>query len=225
MGRKILRGDLKPGDPLPSEAQLLDEYEVSRTVLREAVKVLAAKGLVEALPKRGTRVRPRQHWSLLDRDVLTWKYEAAPDPGFLRDLIEVRRIIEPRAAALAAERATEADLAEMESAFRQMGASVGKIEEYIVADMNFHDAILAASHNEILEQMTHAIATALRVSRKITTLVPGSSETSQPEHLAVLDALRSRDGAAAEAAMSHLIDRAARDIARALRKADSEAAS
>ena len=122
IGVQILRGDLQPGDALPGEDELSGEYAVSRTVLREAVKVLAAKGLVEARPKTGTRVRPRSKWNLLDPDVLAWRFEASPDGDFFRNIVELRRIVEPEAARLAAERATDEEIAELEGAFARWRA-------------------------------------------------------------------------------------------------------
>src|SRR5437867_4809520 len=112
IGRRILGGDLQPGDLLPAEPEL----GASRTVVREAIKVLAAKGLVESRPKTGTRVRPRESWNLLDPDVLAWLQDGAVSEDLLRKLTEVRRIIEPAAAELAAARADGRDLAALEQA-------------------------------------------------------------------------------------------------------------
>src|SRR5437660_12133093 len=106
IGVRIIRGDLTPGEPLPTEDELGSQLGASRTVLREAVKVLAAKRLVESRPKTGTRVRPRRDWNLLDPDVLAWQVEAGADADFLAQALEIRRMIEPAAARLAAERAT-----------------------------------------------------------------------------------------------------------------------
>src|SRR6187551_3409488 len=106
IGVRIVNGDLQPGETLPDNGFLIDA-DVSRTVVRETIKVLAAKGLVESRPKVGTRVRPRRDWNLLDPDVLAWQVEAGADPGFLDQALELRRMIEPAAARLAAERADE----------------------------------------------------------------------------------------------------------------------
>src|SRR6266511_2077717 len=122
IGVRILRGELKPGDALPDNG-LVDEPAVSRTVVREAVKVLAAKRLVESKPKTGTRVRPRRDWNLLDPDVLAWQLEAGLDRRFLEDALELRRLIEPQAARLAAERATEDQVAVLALAHEQMEAA------------------------------------------------------------------------------------------------------
>src|SRR5438876_7310314 len=121
IGRKILHGDLPPGALLPAEPEL----GASRTVVREAVKVLAAKGLVESRPKTGTRVRPRNAWNLLDPDVLAWQHDGAVDAALLRTLTEVRRIIEPAAAELAAARADARDIVALERALQQMEAAAG----------------------------------------------------------------------------------------------------
>src|SRR5256885_11128886 len=114
IGRRIVTGNLQPGALLPAEPEL----GASRTVQREAIKVLAAKGLVESRPKTGTRVRPRQSWNLLDPDVLAWQREGAPPAAFLRKLTEVRGVVEPAAAELAGERASRRELAAIEQAYR-----------------------------------------------------------------------------------------------------------
>ncbi len=107
IGRRIMGGDLEPGAILPNAALLAREFKLSRPSLREAMKILAAKGLLSAAPRRGTIVRPRSDWNRLDHDVLAWESEVAPTPRFIRDLFELRRMVEPEAAALAAQRATE----------------------------------------------------------------------------------------------------------------------
>src|SRR5712691_2438408 len=129
IGVQIVRGELKPGDVLPAD-ELSAELGLSRTVLREAVKVLAAKGLVEARPKTGTRVRPRAAWNLLDPDVLAWRSEASPDGDFFRNIVELRRIVEPEAARLAAERATAAEVAGIKAVFCEMEAVVDDPDAY-----------------------------------------------------------------------------------------------
>src|SRR5881398_2664775 len=148
IGRRIVSGDLRPGDLLPAEPEL----GASRTVVREAIKVLAAKGLVESRPKTGTRVRRRDDWNLLDPDVLAWQQDGAVDDALLGKLTEVRRIIEPAAAELAAARADVRDVAAMEDAFQQMEetaqARAGTdFEAFVQADMRFHLAILQACRN------------------------------------------------------------------------------
>ena len=102
LGLRILSGDLAPGDRLPAESELIVKYEVSRPVLREAVRVLVAKGLVLSRQRAGAIVRPRNEWHLLDPDVLYWMIQTRPAPEFVQTLMGMRRVFEPGAAALAA---------------------------------------------------------------------------------------------------------------------------
>jgi DNA-binding FadR family transcriptional regulator len=209
IGVRILRGDLSPGDPMPTEDEL-GEPGVSRTVLREAVKVLAAKRLVESRPKTGTRVLPRSEWNLLDPDVLAWRLEAKPDEQFFADVIELRRIVEPQAAALAANRVTDEELDELERTLGLMEQMVDDQDGYVAPDLRFHTIILAACHNELLEQM----ATMLRaVFRALFIRTAATRLQSLPLHAAIVDALRAHDPEAAERATLALIDDTAASLA------------
>lgn len=214
LGLRIVQGTIKVGETLPTEAELSLELGVSRTVTREAIKVLSEKGLVVSRPKTGTQVQPRTNWNLLDADILNWEYEVGPRNDFLRKLTEVRRIIEPHTSELAAQRATPDEIAFMEDAYRRMEMSVEDDNAYIAADMQFHAAIVKASHNELLEQIINTIRVALVASRKVTTQIPGGSSEALPLHYAVLDAIRRRQPQAAYQAMEYLINRAANDIER-----------
>jgi DNA-binding FadR family transcriptional regulator len=218
IGRRIVRGDLQPGQLLPAESEL----RASRTVVREAVKVLAAKGLVESRPKTGTRVRPRDAWNLLDPDVLAWQQGDIVDEALLRKLTEVRRIIEPAAAELAAARAEALEVAALEEAFQLMEQTANAragfdVEAFVQADMRFHLAILQACRNDLLEQMSRAVYSALLVSFRSTSRLPGRAKAALPKHRAILDAIRARDPRSAGAAMRHLVQGTARDV-EALRK-------
>ena len=212
IGRRILRGEIRPGEVVPLDAGL----RASRTVLREAIKVLAAKGLVESRPKTGTRVRPRQSWNLLDPDVLAWQRDGASPAPFLRKLTEVRLIVEPAAAALAAERATAKEVAGLEAAFSEMETALtGRPPDYEAfdqADMRFHRAVLEGCHNDVLEQMSGVVFGALLVSFRATSRLPGSARRSMPKHRAVLEEIRSEDGGRAARAMKRLVHSTARDI-------------
>src|SRR6478609_226560 len=146
IGRRIVRGELAPGEILPEQGEWSRMLGVSRTVVREATKVLAAKGLVESRSKRGTVVLPRSDWRLLDPDVLAWLSEAGLDPEFLRGMFEVRRIIEPAVARLAAERATPDELAAIQVPFEAM-ASAHDETTYLEADIRYHSQLVAATHN------------------------------------------------------------------------------
>lgn len=204
IGVRILRGEFQPGDALPTEEELT-EPGVSRTVLREAIKVLAAKRLVESRPKTGTRVLPRRDWNLLDPDVLAWRLEAEPEDQFFADMIELRRVIEPKAAALAAERATDEEREALAGAFAAMRQACDDddADAFLGADIRFHAIVLQACHNELVEQ----IATIPRETFRA--LFIGSTSTrarALPFHGAILDAIRAGDAGAAEESTLTLID-------------------
>jgi GntR family galactonate operon transcriptional repressor len=221
LGLLVVSDGMTSGATLPEEMALSERFGVSRTVVREAIKVLASKGLVESRPKVGTRVRPRRNWNLLDSDVLAWRYEAGPDEGFLKDISEVRGFIEPPAAALAAERATAEEVTGILAWCEQMGAAAPEDgDDYIDADMGFHTAILDACHNDLLAQLSDTITMAMRISRRLTIRVRGSSVAAMPAHQAVARAIADRDTCAAECAMRELLRVTAEDIERALHAAD-----
>jgi DNA-binding FadR family transcriptional regulator len=163
LGYRISAGIHKVGETLPVEQELADSLEVGRNSLREAVKVLTGKGLLSTAPRSGTKVRPRSEWNMLDSDVLKW--HADPEiasNSFMLDLIELRRIIEPHAAELAAVRATKEDVAEIFAAYEVMADQDASPQLHLAADIEFHTAVLKASHNEVLAHFSHAIATYLK---------------------------------------------------------------
>jgi GntR family galactonate operon transcriptional repressor len=168
LGRRIAAGDYAEGETLPVEQDLADSLEVGRNALREAVKVLSGKGLISTAPRSGTRIRQREDWNMLDPDVLRW--HADPDIAteqFMLDLIEMRRIVEPKAAELAAARATREDIASIMSAVDAMAASEHDLDGRIEADMAFHSAILKASHNAVLNHFRYAVATYLKAHSRL----------------------------------------------------------
>lgn len=167
LGRRIVGGELRPGEPFPIEAELAQKFAASRSVVREAVKSLAAKGLLESRTRTGIRVLPPERWNLFDTDVLEWRYTAMPPAEFFAEVFEIRQLIEPEAAALAAERATEADVAAIAAAFAAMEAAPPATDAAIEADLRFHRQILAAAHNALLLQMGSLIGVGLRVSFRI----------------------------------------------------------
>jgi DNA-binding FadR family transcriptional regulator len=150
LGLRIVGGVYAVGDALPNEDELGAELGVSRTVVREAVKVLVGKGLVEVRPKTGTRVRARRSWHLLDPDVLIWQFEDVAAADNLRELREVQESIGPTAARLAAERHTAQDLADIHATWRRLQAAVQEPEAFHTANLDFHAAIFSASHNTLL---------------------------------------------------------------------------
>jgi GntR family transcriptional regulator, galactonate operon transcriptional repressor len=222
IGEAIVSGRLRPGEVIDLAA-LETELGASRSVVREAFRVLADKGLVHAKPKRGTVVRERDGWSLLDPDVLGWQYESQSDTSFLANLAEVRAIVEPAGAGLAAARRTDEDLEVLRGALELMEDATADPAVIVAADLAFHRALLLATHNDLLQRMELIIETALRTRDE---LVHHSAdvENSAPAHRAVLDAIVDGDAAGAEAAMQRLLAVAAVDEARVSGRPDRTAA-
>jgi GntR family galactonate operon transcriptional repressor len=216
IGLSIMRNDFKPGDALLSEPELSLQFNVSRPVLREALKLLGAKGLIESRPKTGTRVRQRADWNFLDSDVIAWQYEIGPDASFLQAICEIRLMFEPMSARLAATRAIPDEIALIEHCCRQLQAAIASIEDYIPADLHFHTAICTAAHNELLPKIMGTLDAALRASRLITAQLPGANQEAMPLHWTITEAICNRDEQAAEAAMQKLVILTTADIHRAL---------
>ena len=213
LGRRILGGEHRPGDMLPREDELCLTFGVSRTSLREAVKVLSAKGLIEARRRVGVRVRPRDDWNLLDPVVLSWHPDIQHDEELMAGLIEARRIFEPAAAELAARRATASDLAAIETAFDAMTSAVpNHFDAYCKADLAFHRAVIRASHNVVLKGMAGLMEAALNASLSVTNTFMERQARALAVHGRVLDAVRLRDTAGARQAMERLLDLAAEDL-------------
>ena len=210
VARRILGGQYAEGATI-DVASLERDLDVSRTALREALKVLAAKGLVDARQKRGTFVRSRSDWNLLDADIIRWQFAERSDDGFLDNLHEVRRIVEPAGARLAAERRTDEDVESLEAALETMAAADGDPVKAVDADLVFHRALLTATHNELLERMEVLLETGLATRDR---LVHGAAphDDPVPSHRAVLDAIRDQDSAAAESAVHALLDKALADL-------------
>lgn len=212
LGLRIIRGDLRPGETIPNEADLSRELEVSRTVIREAIKVLASKGLVEVRPRTGTRVLPRTHWELIDPDVLHWQFVNGATEDLLREISEVRLAIEPAAAALAAAKRNDEDLDELTGLLQAMAAALGNPSDYIEADIRFHNAILRATHNLLLSKLAAAVREALVASRLVTVQVAGGPRSAAPAHAAVVEAIIAADGPAAFRAMEQLVTATWHDV-------------
>lgn len=204
LGKRIVVGDLQPGDVLPREEVLAESMEVSRTALREALKVLSAKGLIEARPKTGTRVRPKDAWNQLDADVLSWRCASMPTDDFIEKLVEMREIIEPAGAAAAARRRTTAQLAKIDHAYRQMEAAKDP-EAWAVADLSFHDAVLQATSNELMISLFSVIESALGMFFVLSAKTAGDFSYSLPHHLKVLEAIRRNQPEVARKSMLAMI--------------------
>lgn len=205
IGRQIIAGELKPGETLPREVDLLEQFQVSRTTLREALKILSTFGFLEAKPKLGTRVRSTEHWNTLDPVVLSWHEETDDQPRVAEELFELRLSIEPLVARLAARRATRQEIAEIRNAFERMSGAYQSVEEAIQADIDFHLAIFYAAHNRFLVPVASAIRTALLISVPRTFARSGGFADSLVRHAAILEAIEARDEEAASLLCQELL--------------------
>jgi DNA-binding FadR family transcriptional regulator len=208
LGRRIVSGELPNGSQLPNETDLAAQLRVSRGGVREAVKALAAKGLVEPRPRLGTRVLPRDRWNLMDSDVIDWHGRAAPE--FLDELLELRLMVEPGAARLAAERASEEQLAALDAAYAGMAEHAPALPEaeraFVDADLAFHLTLLRASGNQLIQQLGRLLETSLQHGLEASSHAPGGVAATLPLHRAVLLAVRGRRPTAAARAMRRLIE-------------------
>jgi DNA-binding FadR family transcriptional regulator len=212
LGEAIVSGRYPAGSAIPPEPLLGEQYGVSRTVIREVVKSLVAKGLLVTGPKVGTRVLAEDDWNWFDPDVVIWKSRIGLTRGFLRDLQELRRIVEPAAVRLAAERATAADIRGIEFAYAGMKDAIENGGDYVTHDLLFHQGLLRACHNRMVVQMSKALGALLRTSFEISTSKPDGPFHSLPLHRAVLDAVIAGSPQKAERACLVLIDGAQEDI-------------
>ena len=209
LGVMIIGGRLAPGEVLPNEDVVSANLSVSRTAYREAVRTLAAKGLVDSKPKAGTRITPREKWNFLDPDVLSWHFEVEPSPTFIISLFELRRVAEPAACEMAAERRDENDLATLRNALNELRESQPGSLSGLDADLAFHHAILVAARNEPLQSLSSVIGSTLRWSVRLKlTAEPRVFENSLPEHIKVMEAIADRDPVAASALMRDLVSKA-----------------
>ncbi|WP_394846969.1 FadR family transcriptional regulator [Pendulispora brunnea] len=209
LGRRIVSGELADGTQLPNEADLAAQLKVSRGGVREAVKALAAKGLVEPRPRLGTRVLPREQWNLMDREVIDWHGHVA-DPAFLEDLLELRLMVEPAAAQLAAERASAEHIATLESSYAAMAKYAPRLPKaeaaFVEADLTFHLTLLRACGNRLIEHLGRLLETSLYHGLEASSHAPGGVEATLPLHRAVLVAVRARKPKQAAKAMQKLLE-------------------
>jgi GntR family galactonate operon transcriptional repressor len=213
LGRQVAAGRFPPGQRVPTEEELVRKLGISRPSVREGLKALARKGLVESRARRGTVVLDKGNWDVLDPDVLRWMAAAPPDYAFLISLIELRAIMEPAAARLAAQRATPAQILEIERAFGGMADSLPHdIEACHRHDLAFHEAIFAASGNAMLYRLYTAIRAMLLTLFRASTEARQSYEKSLAEHGAVAAAIGRRSPEEAEKTMRKLLAGTARDL-------------
>ncbi|MCX5514721.1 FadR family transcriptional regulator [Kaistia algarum] len=204
IGRRIVTGQYPPGETLPTEPKVQEEFGVSRTAVREAIRLLSAKGLTVSRPKIGTKVRPRADWNMLDSDVLSWQLDQRPSDEFIHSLFEMREIIEPAAAARAAERATEEELETLRVALEGIQNRERGSSDQIRSDLAFHMTVLEASHNPMLRSVGSLIESGLVVSFSLGwRTVMGDDAVLQ--HRDVYEAIRKRDPEEAYLAMRRLL--------------------
>lgn len=218
LGIAILSGEYAPGDTLSGEVAFSEALNISRSAYREAVRVLIAKGLVESRPKAGTRVLPRNRWNLLDPDVLAWAFSGEPDIGFVRSLFELRAIVEPAAARLAAERRDEADLQAMAKALAAMHRHTLATDAGRAADRDFHDAVLRATRNDALVVLSASIGAAVSWTTQFKQRTRDLPRNPLPDHVLVHDAIAAGDPDAAGRAMRTLVDLALEDTRSAMER-------
>jgi DNA-binding FadR family transcriptional regulator len=205
LGVAIVTGRYTEANPFPTEGDLCKQYKVSRSIMREAVKMLTAKGLLGARPRHGTWVQPEANWSMLDPDVLRWLLERKFSPELLIEFTEIRLAFEPAASALAAEKATPEQIDAIRSALERMRAAEEGQDDPLAADIAFHVAVLRASGNRFYEELTEFSATALRFSIRRTNEFKGRHTASVADHARIAQAIIAGDAAQAEESMRTLI--------------------
>lgn len=204
LGRQIIAGEWAAGQYLPREEDLAERLDVSRTALREAMKVLSAKGLIESRQRSGTRVREEIHWNQLDADVLAWRCESMPTESFIEKLVEMRELIEPAAAAAAARRRSDEQLLAIETAYEGMAAA-DDLDAWAEADLAFHHAVLAATNNELMASLFSVIETALGTYFVLSARNSENFKNALPQHYKVYDAIRRHHPEVARQAMMKMV--------------------
>jgi GntR family transcriptional repressor for pyruvate dehydrogenase complex len=209
MTRAIVRGETQPGTPIPTETELAKQYGVGKSAIREAVRILSTKGLVEVMQGSGTRVTAPNRWNVIDSELVSLMAHR----GLTMDqLIEVRRSLEPDIVALAAERATEAELASLEETVAQTGQyETHDHPEYIRLDVGFHNQLAVATHNPIYPVLVTSVFDLLVESRRLLVAVPGATTRGIRHHQLILESLKTHDAATARARMVDHLDQVAQD--------------
>lgn len=225
IGHSIMQGRFPIGSTLPGDAELMEFFGVSRTALREAMKTLAAKGLIESKTKVGTKVLGRNNWNMFDADIIEWHLELGIDAQFLGWLFEIRQTLEPLACATAALRRTPEQVGQMHQALLAMYRCEKSRQGFTKADLAFHRVILEASGNPFLQSIGSVIGAALATSFTISSPVSSDDQFKRvmEQHQAVFDSIERGDAAAASEAMSTLILRAAERVA--IKRAESALAT
>ena len=212
LGTEIGEGILMPGDRLPGDAELTERFDASRTAIREALKVLSSKGLIEARQRAGTFVRPREEWDLLDTEVLSWLSPDSIGDKLLEDLMEMREVIEPVAARFAANRATSEDVARIEAAYLRMEEASNDVRQFFEADRDFHLAVLGACHNQFIDRMRSIVGTILSLTFQMQSQVDADLDAGLPAHQEVLNRIQAGDRRGAEKAMRATIGQGRKNL-------------
>jgi DNA-binding FadR family transcriptional regulator len=225
LGRGIVSGKIPEGSLLPGDAELSGRFGVSRTVLREAMKTLSAKRLIEAKAKVGTRVLPRESWNFFDSDVLGWRFESGLDYEFIEHLAEIRLALEPAAASAAAARATSDDIVALYAIAAKFDNLNHTPESIAKVDLEFHLAIARMSGNPFMRSASALIEAALAISFELSSPAasPETIDEVATNHLRIVHAIASRDPAKAMSAMRHVIEVGKSRIRGSLRGTDSSA--
>lgn len=216
IGTAILSGVYAPGDILSGEVAAAEALDVSRGAYREAMQVLAAKGLVESRPKTGTRVLPRERWNLLDPEVLAWAFAGEPDARLIRSLFELRLVIEPAAAGFAAQRRDRTDVKRMRDALNGMRRHSLATPEGRAADRDFHDALLRATDNDALIAISASIGAAVAWTTHFKQRMRALPRDPIPDHVRVMEAIAAADVEGATSAMRVLVELALEDTKEAM---------
>jgi DNA-binding FadR family transcriptional regulator len=222
LGQRILSGDYPPGHLFPGEIEFSAQLDLSRSALREAFRILSAKGFVESRPKAGTRVTDAKCWNRLDPDVLAWQFASEPSRAFLRDLFELRMIVEPAAAAAAATRRTDQQVRAMADALDEMGVHGLSNEQGRVADQRFHSVVIEAARNDLLATLSSSIMAAIAWTTIFKQRRRALPRDPMPEHRALHAAIAARDSEAAREAMVVLIDLALADTEISMREDEEQ---
>jgi DNA-binding FadR family transcriptional regulator len=212
IGVSIVSGRLRPGDVLDGEIEASSRRRISRTAYREAIRILGAKGLIHSQPRTGTRVSEVSTWHLLDPDVLRWLFSGVPGPEVLYGLFELRTVVEPAAAALAAKRRTQTHLGDMRRALDAMALHTLHKPEGREADKSFHAALLAATANPYIISLTNGVTAAVSALTEYKLRLAKVERDPTPDHLRVYDAIAAKDADAARDAMIRLIRLAVLDM-------------
>ncbi len=218
LGLAIVQGKYSTDDRVPSEAEICKQFEVSRSATREAVKMLAAKGLLNSRPKQGIRVLPESRWNMFDTQVLGWLLNRRLSVDLLLEFAQMRYGIEPEAAALAAEHGTPEAIAEIEAALQRMHDAKSGMDDALESDISFHTAILMASGNRFYAQMSAFVETALRVSIRFTNAMKGVTAADVDAHAQILKAIQNKNSRLARNMVEGLLAESIELIQRGLAK-------